>query len=159
MLLLSNLPFKMLLFFSFILLGTHSGDSIADTKNQQNNTVSVIANPSVNLKGLTHRQLRTIFLMQQTNWQNGKKITVFVLPDKNELHRKFSKEKLKMFPYQIVRLWNKLAYSGLGDIPTELDSERSMLEKIISTPDSIGYVGASTSTSGVKVIAVSEVEQ
>lgn len=45
-----------------------------------------------------------------------------------------------MFPYQLNRIWHKLTYSGLGIAPTVVQSEQELVNAIINTPGSIGYI-------------------
>ncbi|MFA3791232.1 hypothetical protein AB6T38_08940 [Aliiglaciecola sp. SL4] len=122
----------------------------------EDRTVSVIVNIDVKTEQLTPAQLRKIFSMRQTVWPDGQAISVFVLKTENPVHQALCKNVLKMFPYQIERLWNKLAYSGLGDKPIELDSAKEMLKKISSTPGAIGYLLDVTSAENVKKIRVME---
>lgn len=119
---------------TFILLMISSTVVFADER-----AISVLVNSDVQTEELTPAQLRKIFSMRQTVWPDGQPIAVFVLKTENSAHQALCKYVLKMFPYQIERLWNKLAYSGLGDKPTELKSEKEMLEKLSSTPGAIGY--------------------
>lgn len=78
--------------------------------------------------------------MRQTQWGDGMRITVFVLPRHHELHLQFSKERLEMFPYQLDRIWNKLTYSGLGVAPITVISPKALVDAVKQTPGSIGYV-------------------
>ena len=121
----------------------------------QEQRVIVVANPSVKTADLTSNQLRKIFSMRQTTWPDGQSIRVYVLPTKSQAHQKLCKDVLKMFPYQIERLWNKLAYSGLGETPIEVETVEEMRLKIESSPGAIGYVLSSDSDdsfSDIKVI-------
>lgn len=96
--------------------------------------------PSVSESGLTISQLRHIYTMRQTQWLDGQRITVFVLPRHHELHLKFSKEVLEMYPYQLDRIWNKLTYSGLGVAPITVVSPEALINAVRNTPGAIGYV-------------------
>jgi len=59
----------------------------------------VVTNIEVPEKALSINSLRSIFSMHLKTWPNGTKIRVFVFPDDDRLHKSFSKEKLKVFPY------------------------------------------------------------
>lgn len=78
--------------------------------------------------------------MRQIQWSDESAITVFVLPSQHALHQQFAKERLQIFPYQLNRIWHKLTYSGLGVAPTILQSEEELIQAVISTPGSIGYI-------------------
>ncbi len=45
-----------------------------------------------------------------------------------------------MFSHHVRRIWDRMTYSGTGSAPIELESEQEMLDKIATTPDSIGYL-------------------
>ena len=57
-----------------------------------------------------------------------------------------------MFPYQVERIWNKLTYSGLGDLPNQVQNEQEMLRKVSEQPGAIGYVIASRKEAGTRTI-------
>ncbi|MGB1197813.1 MAG: hypothetical protein ACPG46_02120 [Thalassotalea sp.] len=78
--------------------------------------------------------------MRQVKWSNGIPIVVFVLPSKNRVHETFCKDTLKIFPYQLDRIWNKLTFSGLGVAPTVVKSTAELVLAVKSTPGAIGYV-------------------
>ncbi|MGR9073322.1 MAG: hypothetical protein ACU833_09690 [Gammaproteobacteria bacterium] len=98
--------------------------------------------------------LSAIFKMRLRTWQDGSPITVFVLDDDAPLHKKFCKEILNVFPHQMRRAWNKLVFSGSGQAPLVLGSKEEMLNKIISTPGSIGYMLKSEITAEVKPLEI-----
>jgi hypothetical protein len=92
--------------------------------------------------------------MRQTLWADGQRITVFVLPRHHRLHSQFSKERLEMYPYQLDRIWNKLTYSGLGVAPITVISPAALIDAVINTPGSIGYVEKLKDEKGIYVIEV-----
>jgi ABC-type phosphate transport system substrate-binding protein len=120
----------------------------------QTDPVTVVANSSVANSQISAKQLRRIFSMRQSNWANGKPIQVFVLPSDSEVHLAFCKQALSMFPYQIERMWNKFAYSGLGVKPIVVKNENEMLKMVAQTEGSIGYVGALKIPNGVITMTV-----
>ena len=115
---------------------------------------SVIANTSVDAVSVDENTLSRIYAMQLKHWPNGEPIRVFVLPSRNKLHRSFIISKLKMQTHQLDRLWNRLLFTGTGRAPTVVKSETEMLQKIQTTPSSIGYIDEHTDPVGVKVINV-----
>jgi ABC-type phosphate transport system substrate-binding protein len=98
----------------------------------QTDPVTVVANSSVANSQISAKQLRRIFSMRQSNWANA----------------------LSMFPYQIERMWNKFAYSGLGVKPIVVKNENEMLKMVAQTEGSIGYVGALKIPNGVITMTV-----
>jgi ABC-type phosphate transport system substrate-binding protein len=102
--------------------------------------IEVVTHPKVSDLSLTTLQLRRIFTMRQLRWSDDTPISIFVLPSQHYIHHRFSKEHLKIFPYQLNRIWHKLTYSGLGVAPTIVQSEQELVDAIIKTPGSIGYI-------------------
>lgn len=114
--------------------------------------VRIIAHPSVVAKELNASQLRSIFSMKQSAWPDGQPVKVFVLASNHVTHQLFCKRVLRMFPYQVERIWNKLTYSGLGDLPVQVQSELEMFRKISETPGSIGYVVDAREEAGIQTV-------
>lgn len=77
--------------------------------------------------------------MRQQYWSTGQPIVVYVLPSQHQLHQRFSKEVLGIFPYQLDRIWDKLTYSGIGTAPIAVDSVEALFEAVKNTPGAIGY--------------------
>lgn len=100
----------------------------------------VISHPSVEVKSLSSSQLRRIYSMRQIRWPNNDTIVVFVLPSQHSTHKTFSKDILRIFPYQLDRIWNKLTFSGLGVAPRIVNSQAELLQAVMKTPGAIGYV-------------------
>lgn len=97
--------------------------------------------------------VRAIFAMRKNRWPDGEKIQVFVLPDNNSYHRQFSKSKLKMFPHQLRRIWDRLIFSGIGHAPIEINSLEEMKAKIESTPGSIGYLKGTNNNKNIRIMS------
>lgn len=102
--------------------------------------IEVIANNTVEVTSLKTAQLRRIYSMRQLRWADNSAIVVYVLPSKHLLHKKFSKDVLRIFPYQLDRIWNKLTFSGLGVAPTIIKTQAELLHAVSTTPGAIGYV-------------------
>ena len=102
--------------------------------------ISLIVNDSVSFSPASSKDIRNIFTLQQTHWENGNKIQIFVFPDDNAVHQQFSKSITQIFPYQYRRIWDRVTFSGTGLAPTTVNSMEEMLEKVSQTKNSIGYI-------------------
>jgi ABC-type phosphate transport system substrate-binding protein len=100
----------------------------------------IIVNPSLSEEAIKLNALRAIFSMRLRNWPDGTPVKVFVLDDRANIHVSFSKKKLNIFPHQLRYSWDRLVYSGTGQAPTKLKSEREMLKMVAATPGAIGYL-------------------
>jgi len=118
--------------------------------------LDVIANDSVNVHSLNVAQLRRIYSMRQTLWSKNHPIIVYVLPSKHPIHKKFSKQMLHIFPYQLDRIWNKLTFSGLGVAPRVVNSQAELINIVNTTVGAIGYIDALDKDTDVNVIKIIE---
>ncbi len=109
-----------LICLSVLLIRAHAASA-------NNESVIVIANPTVDIDILNTIQLRNIFSMRLLTWPNGQKINVFVLNESIEAHKEFCTKILGVFPYQMERHWNKLAFSGLADLPILVKDEAELI--------------------------------
>ncbi|MGD8910650.1 MAG: hypothetical protein PVF13_04370 [Chromatiales bacterium] len=116
--------------------------------------VELIANPDVSQENLSRSFVRSIFTMRQTSWPSGMPIRVFVLGDKDELHARFSKRILGVFPHQLRRAWNRQIFSGTGQAPEKVESVGEMREKVSHTPGAIGYLSEDMINEQIRTIAV-----
>lgn len=102
-------------------------------------SVTVIANDTVSEDSLSRTDIRQIFTGHRQFWSDGSKIRVFVLDNSASQHKTFCREQLKMFPYQLERLWNQITYSGQGEPPVRLKSQQELINAVLNTPGAIGY--------------------
>jgi hypothetical protein len=112
----------------------------------------IVVNKSVPRGEYSTEDLRAIFSMQKRFWPGQRQIKVFILPDSNKTHKEFVKNNLNMFPHQLRRVWDRMTYSGTGIAPVELSTEQEMIEKIATTPDSIGYLTGKSDNENIRVI-------
>ncbi len=118
--------------------------------------MEIIVHKTVTLDTLSAAQLRRIYSMRQLKWADNNSIVVYVLPSQHLVHKKFSKEILHIFPYQLDRIWNKLTFSGLGVAPTVVETEAELIKAVSSTPGAIGYVDSLNKEAFVNVIEVTK---
>lgn len=114
----------------------------------------VVAHPEITTNQLTTTQLRRIYTMRQATWADGKPIVVYTLPSSHPVHQRFTKNELKIFPYQLDKIWIKLTYSGLAQPPIKVKSIEQLIAAVQSTPGAIGYINDQTPVEGLKVIAM-----
>ncbi|WP_018984332.1 type 2 periplasmic-binding domain-containing protein [Salinimonas chungwhensis] len=98
-----------------------------------------VFHPSVGKQNLTPTEARSIFTARQQHWEDGNKIHVFVLQTDSPTHRRFCRQMLQMFPYQLERIWNQIIYSGQGDAPHVVVSQEALIDAVQATPGAVGY--------------------
>jgi hypothetical protein len=94
---------------------------------------------------LSAKQIRAIFSLRQKNWPDGQIIELVVMDDNNDLHKQFCLDALKLFPYQLSRIWERQIYTGTAIAPTIVNSEQQMLDTIKNNPNAIGYTSQEVS--------------
>jgi len=100
----------------------------------------VIVNTSVSLDNVNRQFLLSIFSMQTRVWPDGQPIRVYILPPNQPEHRSFVKNELKVFPYKLVKIWDRSVFSGSGFSPKIVGSVDEMLTKVAKYKGAIGYV-------------------
>lgn len=118
--------------------------------------INIISNITADTALLSTTQLRRIYSMRQAHWKNGTPIVVFVLASKDPLHQKFCKEQLRLFPYQLDRIWHKLTFSGYGVAPIQVANESELIKAVKSTKGAIGYVENLLEVKDVNVIKIND---
>ncbi|GDY28099.1 hypothetical protein AHAT_39890 [Agarivorans sp. Toyoura001] len=103
---------------------------------------------------LSSKQIRSIFSLREKNWPDGQVIELVVMKDNSELHKQFCLDALKLFPYQLSRIWERQIYTGTAIAPTIVDSEQEMLDTIIKNPNAIGYVSQEVNNEDLHSIIV-----
>lgn len=117
-------------------------------------SIDIITHPVVTTKSLTTAQLRRIYSMRQLLWDSGLPIVVFVLPSKNKLHQNFAIKILRMFPYQLDRIWHKLTYSGIGNAPVVVNDAQALINAVMNTPGAIGYMEKVPNNNKINIISI-----
>lgn len=125
--------------FLFLVLLQISGQILAQANSDE---LVIITNDSVKQTNLTPVYLRHVFSGHIQHWDSGDKIKVFVLAPTEQVHQTFCQQKLKMFSYQLERLWSQLTYSGQGEPPVIVESMGELVESVSTTPGAIGYTYA-----------------
>ena len=121
---------------------------------QASDHYQIVTHSEVKEKSLSVNALRAIFSMRMRTWSSGNLIKVFVLPDDNDLHHNFSKEKLNVFPYHLRLAWDRLVFSGTGQAPVTVYSYDEMLAKVANTPGAIGYLKTTYISDDIHVLQI-----
>jgi ABC-type phosphate transport system substrate-binding protein len=117
-------------------------------------SVYVIVNSANPQRNISQTGLNAIFNMRLRHWSDGSPITVYVLQDEDPLHKTFCKQKLHVFPHQIRRGWNRLIFSGTGQVPILVETKEEMLKQVSITPGAVGYLSGKDLTSAVKILEI-----
>ena len=136
-----NMMYKSLLII--ILLIPWSLQSKAEELSESEKYSIVISNKN-NFSGqLDQRSLRGFFTLKRTIWPSGRAVQIITLNTDSLEHRSFVEDKLKLFSYQVRRIWDRQIFSGSALTPIEVNSFEELITKIATTPGSIGYIAQS----------------
>jgi ABC-type phosphate transport system substrate-binding protein len=116
--------------------------------------IYVIVNSANPQRQISQTGLNAIFNMRLRHWSDNSPITVYVLPDEDPLHKIFCKQKLRVFPHQIRRGWNRLVFSGTGQAPLVVETKEEMLKRVGETPGAVGYLSGKDLTASVKILEI-----
>jgi ABC-type phosphate transport system substrate-binding protein len=116
----------------------------------------VIANPSVTIDSMPGKELRRIFFKQTTRWPDGSTAKPIDQSMTSDVRRVFSREVLQRNLASVESFWNGQVFSGRGTPPPTAQSDAEVLAYVRGTPGAVGYVSSSASTSGVRVITITD---
>jgi ABC-type phosphate transport system substrate-binding protein len=116
--------------------------------------VKIIVNKDNAISSISQDQLSRIFLKKSTKWENGNKVVPVDLTKQHKTRTVFSKSIHGKSVSAIQAYWQKKIYTGKGVPPAEQKNDQAVVVFVRSNPGAIGYISSSTSTSGVKVIKI-----
>lgn len=129
----------------FLVLALGAGAAAAGT---------LIVNPSTGVESLSQNEARLFVSMRLTQWPNGERVRVFVLPDNHPLHERVVKGILGLYPYQLRRAWDRQLFSGTGQAPVTVATESELIDRVAKTPGAIGYAPSGTQNPAVRTLEV-----
>lgn len=89
---------------------------------------------------LAFDKLLPIFTKKQKYWTNGEPITVYIKPINSIEHMIFITEWLGISKYRYKKMLKKQIYSGKSNSVKEVMSDEEMVQAVLDTPYSIGYL-------------------
>jgi ABC-type phosphate transport system substrate-binding protein len=116
-------------------------------------TVVVIANKGAPVDSLSRDEIKKIFLVKKTQWDNGDKIE-FVTLKQGPIHNAFLKKFLQKTPSQFQKYFRALVFTGKGIAPRSFDSEAEVVRFVAATKGAFGYVSPAAATVSVKVLGI-----
>ena len=117
-------------------------------------SVQIITSADRKSVAISRELLQGIFTLRLREWPDGLPVRVFVLPDKDELHRRFARDLLGTHPYVLRNTWDRRVFTGTAFAPVVVESESEMRRWVKSTPGAIGYVLHSSGDGRVRVVPV-----
>ena len=122
--------------------------------NELPDTIVLIAHPSVGTLKVHRDTVWAMFAMRQRTWPNGQAAQVFVLPNRDPVHGRFTKEQLGVYPHQLQLAWDRMVFSGMGQAPNRVRDQAEMRERVAGTPGALGYLEREYLDESVLVISM-----
>jgi hypothetical protein len=116
-------------------------------------TLEVIVNASSSVTHLSAYELEALFTRTQTRWDDGSAVIPFSFPAGSEPRVLFDRVALRLRPEEVGRFWLDHRIRGLGLPPKQVPTATLMLQVVANLPGSIGYLPATRTRTGVKVVA------
>ncbi len=119
-------------------------------------SIVLVVNDSVKIEQISIDSLRAIYSLRQLSWLDGVEITAFVLDIDGGAHRQFCRDLLKVYPHQLKKGWDRMAYTGRARVPQVVQSEQMLLDLVKQIPGAIGYVLRDFDVPNVHMVSVLE---
>ena len=103
--------------------------------------VAVIANEGVPLDSIKASALKDIYCGKTTYWDGGQNVVVVVLADKTDAALK---EVSGMDSSQFKTFWQRMVFSGRGQLPKKAADAASLVSLVASTKGAVALVPADT---------------
>jgi ABC-type phosphate transport system substrate-binding protein len=111
----------------------------------------VIANNDVPAGSLSADELKDIYTGKTGYWQGGQRVVIAVLADGNDAALK---KVSGMDASQFKTFWQRLVFSGRGQLPKKADDAASLVALVARTQGAIALVPADAGLMGVKILEV-----
>jgi ABC-type phosphate transport system substrate-binding protein len=113
--------------------------------------VAIVVHPSVT-DTINKEDLSRVFLGKAKSLDGGHKVTPLNLPEGNATREEFNDKVLGKNDSQLKSYWSKLIFTGKGQPPKEIGSDREVKQLIAADSGLIGYIDAASVDDSVKVL-------
>jgi hypothetical protein len=114
--------------------------------------IKVIAHSSVQVSHVSSEELKGVFLATRTSLADGHVVPVLLRG--GVVHAAFVRQHTGKTTAALENYYRSLVFTGKGSMPKMLSSDAEMVAYVKLTRGAIGYVGAESSTGGVKILEV-----
>lgn len=111
----------------------------------------VIANEGVRMDRVSAAALKDVYIGRTTYWDGGQNVILAVLNGQTDAA---VKEISGMDSGQFRTYWQRLVFSGRGELPKKADDGAALVALVAATKGAIALVPANVPLKGVKVLEV-----
>ena len=83
----------------------------------QNNSLTVISNQEGSPSEMKLTELKSIFMAEKKNWDNGKKIVIALMKTYSEIGKKIGEKIYNMKGDDVNKFWLELVFNGSAEPP------------------------------------------
>ena len=113
--------------------------------------VVVIANEGVPVDSISAAALKDIYVGKTKYWEGGQSVVIVVLADSNDAALK---QASGMDASQFKTFWQRLVFSGRGQLPRKAEDGASLVALVAATKGAIALAPADAALSGVKTLEI-----
>src|SRR5271170_2028800 len=115
--------------------------------------VKIVANPALKANFISAGELKSVFMAERTSLRNGSHVEP-VFERAGPAHEIFLREFLGESDESLQSHYGALVFTGRSAMPKSFNSDAEVLAYVAKTRGAIGYVSASASADGVKILAI-----
>ena len=112
----------------------------------------VIVHPDNPAKSVSKKKVSRLLLKELAKWDSGLSAQPVDLDTRSETRRDFSRHVHGRSVASIKNYWQRQIFSGRAVPPLEVTTDLAVISHVRSYPGGIGYVSASASLDGVKIL-------
>jgi ABC-type phosphate transport system substrate-binding protein len=117
--------------------------------------VAVIVNKSVAADSISMAALKDIYIGRTTYWADGQSVKLVILDDQITDKTDAAFEEISgMDARQIKTFWQRMVFSGRGQMPKEIGDTASLVAYVAATKGAIALVPANADLKDVKTLEV-----
>jgi len=114
--------------------------------------ISIIVHPDYAASSIERKNVSRIFLGKTKNIKGAGNIVPIDQKEGSSSRKIFYAKVVKKNRSQLKTYWTKQIFSGKGIIPEIAGDDASIIQKVSTTPNTIGYVDSSIVNNSVKVL-------
>jgi ABC-type phosphate transport system substrate-binding protein len=114
--------------------------------------IAVITDPSVELTSLDIEQLERLYLLRPNRFPGGVRLIAIDQKAGSEIRQAFLQKALWKTEIDVAEYWSRRMFSGKGRPPRQFDGDAAVIDEVIDSPGTIGYVDSESVDDRVKVL-------
>ena len=118
--------------------------------------IRIIANPSVKADAISATEIKSVFLEERNSLRDGMHVEPVL--SRAGAHSVFLRDYIGQDDDALQNYYRSLVFTGKGSMPRALHTDEEVVAYVAKTRGAIGYVGATVTLDGVKILAVYQSE-